>query len=125
MIWSLSHQHTPLIDHQRDGEPAIYPVRARATRLDRIKNVRVEVPCRRVARSRPPIERFPAACREAGRRDVRARLMKKDITGLPSDVQAQIKALEALPGDEIDTIDAPEIIDWPDARSGVFYRPVK
>ena len=51
--------------------------------------------------------------------------MKKDITGLPSDVQAQIKALEALPGDEIDTIDAPEIIDWPDARSGVFYRPVK
>ena len=38
--------------------------------------------------------------------------MKKDITKLPSDVQAQIKALEALPDDQIDTTDAPEILDW-------------
>ncbi len=51
--------------------------------------------------------------------------MKKDITKLPSDVQAQIKALEALPDDQIDTTDAPEILDWSDARRGVFYRPVK
>ena len=51
--------------------------------------------------------------------------MKKDITELPSDVQEQIRALEALPDDEIDTTDAPEILDWSDARRGVFYRPVK
>ena len=51
--------------------------------------------------------------------------MKKDITELPSDVQAQIRALEALPDDQIDTTDAPEILDWSDARRGVFYRPVK
>ena len=51
--------------------------------------------------------------------------MKKDIIKLPSDVQAQIKALEALSDDQIDTTDAPEILDWSDARRGVFYRPVK
>ena len=51
--------------------------------------------------------------------------MKKDITELPPDVHAQIRALEALPDDQIDTTDAPEILDWSDARRGVFYRPVK
>ena len=51
--------------------------------------------------------------------------MKKDISKLPSDVQAQIRELEALPEDQIDTTDAPEILDWSDARRGVFYRPVK
>ena len=51
--------------------------------------------------------------------------MKKDMTELPPDVQAQIRALEVLPDDEIDTTDAPEILDWSDARRGVFYRPVK
>ena len=51
--------------------------------------------------------------------------MKKDITELPPDVQEQIRALEALPDEEIDTTDAPEILDWSDARRGVFYRPVK
>ena len=55
----------------------------------------------------------------------RGRLMKKDITELPPDVQEQIRALEALPDDQIDTTDAPEILDWSDARRGVFYRPVK
>ncbi len=51
--------------------------------------------------------------------------MKKDTTELPADIQAQIRALEALPNDQIDTTDAPEILDWSDARRGVFYRPVK
>ena len=51
--------------------------------------------------------------------------MKKDMTELPPDVQAQVRALKALPDDEIDTTDAPEILDWSDARRGVFYRPVK
>ena len=51
--------------------------------------------------------------------------MKKDISELPSEVQAQIRTLEALPDDQIDTTDAPEILDWSDSRRGVFYRPVK
>jgi len=51
--------------------------------------------------------------------------MKKDISELPSDVQEQVRALEALPEDQVDTTDAPEILDWSDARRGVFYRPVK
>lgn len=33
--------------------------------------------------------------------------------------------MEALPDDQIDTTEAPEILDWSDARRGVFYRPVK
>ena len=51
--------------------------------------------------------------------------MKKDANELPSEVQSQIQALEALPDDQIDTTDAPEILDWSDARRGIFYRPVK
>ena len=51
--------------------------------------------------------------------------MKKEITELPPEVQEQIRALEALPDDQIDTTDAPEILDWSDAMGGVFYRPVK
>ena len=51
--------------------------------------------------------------------------MNKDITELPSDVQEQMRSLEVLPDDQIDTTDAPEILDWSDARRGVFYRPVK
>ena len=42
---------------------------------------------------------------------------------MPSDVQEQIRALEALSDEQIDTSDAPEILDWADARRGVFYRP--
>ncbi len=56
---------------------------------------------------------------------MKGRLVKKDITELPSDIQEQIRALEALPEDRINTTDTPEILDWPDARRGVFYRPVK
>ena len=51
--------------------------------------------------------------------------MKKNISDLPSDAQVQIRALEALPDGQIDTTDAPEILDWSDARREVFYRPVK
>lgn len=51
--------------------------------------------------------------------------MKKDMNELPPDVQSQIRALEDLPEDQVDTTDAPEILDWSDARRGVFYRPVK
>ena len=51
--------------------------------------------------------------------------MKKDITERRQRLQEQIRALEAMPEDQIDTADIPEILDWSDARRGVFYRPVK
>ena len=36
-----------------------------------------------------------------------------------------MRELEALPDDQIDTTDAPEILDWSDARRRAFYRPAK
>ena len=39
--------------------------------------------------------------------------------------QTELSALEALPDDQIDTSDVPEVRDWSDARRGLFYRPAK
>ena len=39
--------------------------------------------------------------------------------------KAEIETLAALPDDEIDTSDLPEILDWSGARRGLLYRPVK
>jgi uncharacterized protein (DUF4415 family) len=38
---------------------------------------------------------------------------------------AELKSLAVLPDDAIDTSDAPQLLDWSDARRGLFYRPVK
>lgn len=35
---------------------------------------------------------------------------------------AELKALEALSDDEIDTSDTAEVTDWSGARRGVFFR---
>ena len=51
--------------------------------------------------------------------------MKKDISELPPNIQAQIQVLADKPDDEINTDDIPEVLDWSDAKRGVFYRPVK
>ena len=51
--------------------------------------------------------------------------MKKESSKLTNDRRAELTALEALPDDEINTTDIPEVLDWSDARRGVFYRPVK
>ena len=51
--------------------------------------------------------------------------MKKGNSRLTDDQRAELAALEALPDDQINTTDTPEILDWSDARRGVFYRPVK
>lgn len=54
--------------------------------------------------------------------------MKKapaDVKRLTRDQRAELTALSALPDDRIDTSEIPEILDWSDARRGVFYRPVK
>ena len=37
--------------------------------------------------------------------------------------RADLSALEALPDDQIDTSDIPEVRDWSGAKRGVFFRP--
>ena len=39
--------------------------------------------------------------------------------------QAETKALAAMPDDDIDTDDIPEVRDWTGAKRGTFYRPIK
>lgn len=51
--------------------------------------------------------------------------MKKGSTRLENDRRAELSALEELPDDRINTADGPELLDWSDAKRGVFYRPVK
>ena len=52
--------------------------------------------------------------------------MKKATSrALTEERKAELAALEALPDDRIDTSDIPEIVSWPDAERGLFYRPVK
>ena len=52
--------------------------------------------------------------------------MKKGASKrLTSEQRAELKSLAALRDDAIDTSDAPEILDWSDAKRGLFYRPVK
>ena len=52
--------------------------------------------------------------------------MKKELSrALTKKQKAELEALAALPDDEIDTGDIPEVLDWSDAKRGLFYRPVK
>ena len=52
--------------------------------------------------------------------------MKKATSNkLTREQKAEIEALAALPEEEIDTSDIPEILDWAGARRGLLYRPVK
>ena len=51
--------------------------------------------------------------------------MKEENTGFTDQQKAELDALAALPEDEIQREDIPEVLDWSDARRGVFYRPVK
>ena len=44
---------------------------------------------------------------------------------LTAEQQAELDALAALPEDQIDTREMPEVRDWSKARRGVFYRPLK
>jgi uncharacterized protein (DUF4415 family) len=39
--------------------------------------------------------------------------------------KAELEALAALPEDQIQTDDMPEVRDWSGAKRGMFYRPVK
>ena len=51
--------------------------------------------------------------------------MKKARTKLTERQNRALQRLKDLPDDQIDTSDAPEILDWSNARRGVFYRPIK
>ena len=52
--------------------------------------------------------------------------MKKPATNsLTKDQQAELISLEALPDEQIDTSDIPQLAHRPDAKRGVFYKPVK
>ena len=51
--------------------------------------------------------------------------MRKDMDELTDQQKARLERLKALPDEEIDTSDIPVILDWKNARRGVFYRPVK
>lgn len=52
--------------------------------------------------------------------------MKKETSkGLTAKQKAQLEALAALPDDQINTDDIPEVRDWSGARRGLFYRPLK
>ncbi len=41
---------------------------------------------------------------------------------LTHEQRPEIEALEWLPDDQVDTTDVPEVLDWSDARRGVFCR---
>ena len=50
---------------------------------------------------------------------------KANSRSLSESRKAEIETLAALPDDEIDLSDSPEISDWSGAKRGLFYRPVK
>ena len=44
---------------------------------------------------------------------------------LTPEQKTELQALAALPEEQIDTSEMPEVVDWSGARRGVLYRPVK
>jgi hypothetical protein len=44
---------------------------------------------------------------------------------LTAEQQAELDVLAALPEEEIDTREMPEVRDWSGAQRGVFYKPLK
>ena len=51
--------------------------------------------------------------------------MQKASSEPTAEQRTELRELEQLADDDIDTTEASEILDWTDARRGVFYRPVK
>src|SRR5205085_1464074 len=72
-------------------------------------------PSRSAASSVP--ERPPRAKGKSMKKGTSKRLTRGQL--------AELKSLAALPDSAIDTSDAPELLDWSDAKRGLFYRPVK
>jgi uncharacterized protein (DUF4415 family) len=53
------------------------------------------------------------------------RMKKLTSEHLMQGQKAELEALAALPSDQIQTDDMPEVQDWSGAKRGMFYRPVK
>lgn len=51
--------------------------------------------------------------------------MKKWNTRVSNHRKAELVALDELADDQIDTVDVPELLEFSDARRGVFYGPAK
>lgn len=51
--------------------------------------------------------------------------MTAHFDGLTNEQLAQLRALKALPDDQIDTNVTGEVRDWSDGKRGVFYKPIK
>lgn len=49
----------------------------------------------------------------------------KGIPNLTQEQREELRKLAAMPDDDIDTSDIPEVTDWSNAVVGKFYRPVK
>ncbi len=52
-------------------------------------------------------------------------MKKASSRSLTRKQKAELEALAALPDDQIDLSDVPEVRDWSGAKRGLFYRPVK
>ena len=51
--------------------------------------------------------------------------MKRDRSSSLGQSVGEIEELAKLPDDQIDTSEIAEVLDWSDARRGVYYRPIK
>lgn len=52
-------------------------------------------------------------------------MKKGNSAPMTPELEAELRALAAMPDDTIDTSDIPEVLDWSGAVRGRFYRPVK
>jgi uncharacterized protein (DUF4415 family) len=53
------------------------------------------------------------------------RMKKASSDRLNERQRAELEAVAALPEDQVNTQDVPEVTDWTGAKRGLFYRPVK
>ena len=66
----------------------------------------------------------PSRSSESRRHSANRELVKKTASkALTRRQKEDVEALAALPDEEIDTGDIPEILDWSGARRGALYRP--
>lgn len=52
-------------------------------------------------------------------------MKRANSSGLSEESRRQLEALAAMPEEDIDFSDIPEVRDWTGAKRGLFYRPVK
>src|ERR1700737_1397482 len=69
--------------------------------------------------------RLDASSPPERQRLMRGKRTRKEPSDLSRSEEAQLAALAALPDDQIDTSDIPEVRNWKGAKRGLFYRPVK